>query len=267
MKPLGVLTTRISPDGTRLLYNEYSINADLWTYDLARGGEIKHTSEGQNAFAVWSPDGSQIAFRSDRAGPALIYVKSASSLDVVPLTAGPLDSPGSWTAEKQELVFTRGDTQVGQDIYVVSVDQPKSERPLLTTRFNESDPAFSPNGQWLAYCSNESGRNEVYVRPYPTMGDPILISTEGGCEPAWSHDGGEIFYRLGQQMMAVKVPVTRTRVVPARPVRLFSGEYATAINSRGYDVAKDGRFLMRRRVEKSLEDATAACTPPCCALS
>ena len=251
MKPLGFLTTRLSPDGTRILFNEYSINADLWTYDLARGGEIKHTTEGQNAFGVWSPDGSRIAFRSDRTGPAVIYVKSASSPDVVAVTSGPQDSPGSWTSGKQELAFTRGDSQVGQDIYVVSVDQPKSERPLLATRFNESNPEFSPNGRWLAYCSNESGRNEVYVRPYPSLGDAVLVSTEGGCEPAWSQDGDEIFYRNAQQMMSVALPVSGPRLVPGRPALLFSGEYATVVGSRAYDVAKDGRFLMRRQVEAS----------------
>jgi Tol biopolymer transport system component len=253
-KPVAILTARLSPDGTTILFNEYSSNADLWTYDMVRGGQIKHTSEGQNAFGVWSPDGSRIAFRSDRTGPAAIYVKSAGSPDVTALTSGPQDSPGSWTSTKQELVFTRGDTQTGQDIFVVSVDQPKTERGLLTTRFNEADPEFSPNGEWLAYCSNESSRNEVYVRSYPAMGDAVLISTEGGCEPAWSHDGREIFYRNGSQMMSVQVSVSGTRLVPARPVLLFSGPYATATNSRAYDVARDGRFLMRRVVADNVAE-------------
>ena len=249
MKPLARLSVRLSPDGTRILYNEYSINADLWTYDLVRGGDTRHTTEGQNAFGVWSPDGSRIAFRSDRAGPGAIYVKSFSSPDVVALTSGPLDSPGSWTAVNQELAFVRGEPQQGlSDIYVVSADQPNSEKPWLASRFNESDPAFSPDGRWLAYCSDESGRREVYVRPYPGPGDAVLISTEGGCEPAWSHGGDEIFYRNAQSMMSVRITMSGAGLTPARPIELFSGPYASTSNSRGYDVAKDGRFLMRRRL-------------------
>ena len=263
IKPLAQLTARISPDGTRLLLNEYSINADLWTYDLVRGGQIKHTSEGQNAFGIWSPDGSRIAFRSDRSGPGGIYVKSANSPEVTMLTSGALDTPSSWKAENQEIAFVRADLASSQnDIYVLSVDQPKSERPVVATRFDEIDPQFSPNGLWLAYCSNESGRREVYVRPYSGAGDPVLISTEGGCEPAWSHDGTEVFYRFGQDMMSVRVTEAGARLTPARPVRLFTGGYATATNSRGYDVAKDGRFLMRRVIAEGLAERNRRLHPP-----
>jgi serine/threonine protein kinase len=250
-KPMAQLTMRLSPDRSKILVNEYSVNADIWTFDLSRGGEIKQTSEGQNAYAIWSPDGSRIAFRSDRSGPAGIYVKSTGSLDVAPLTPGPLDVPASWTTGNQ-LAFVRADINgLQSDIYVLSVDQPNSERAFLATRFNETYPEFSPDGRWLAYCSNESGRNEVYVRSYPQAGDAVLISTTGGTEPAWSHEGDEIFYRNGTQMMSVRLTIAGTRMTPARPAVLFSGEFGTSLHSRSYDVARDGRFLMRRRVQES----------------
>jgi hypothetical protein len=265
IKPRIMLTARISPDESRILFNEYSVNADVWSYDRQRGGEARHTSDGQNAFPIWSPDGSRIAFRSDRTGPARIYVARLNSLDAQPITAGPLDVPGSWTAKTQELAFVRTEADGNTDIYVVSVDQPDRVRAVVATKAAESYPEFSPDGTWLAYVSSSEGRpGNVFVQPYPGPGDPIMISTDGASEPAWSRDGSEIFYRSGQAMFSVRVHVSGNRLVPAKPVELFRsapGVFGSAIGSRHYDVTRDGRFLMRRTVPESAKSRNQAIYP------
>ena len=183
-------------------------------------------------------------------------MKSVNAPDAVAITSGPNDTPGSWKADKQELAFLRTDTEGRTDIWVVSVDQPDNARPLLATGFNESYPEFSPNGRWLAYCSNANDPArppEVFVRPYPGPGDPIQISNAGGSEPAWSRDGNEIFFRSGQRMFSVRVKVSETQIVPDKPVQLFERPFGNAAGSRSYDVARDGRFLIRQTVVENIE--------------
>jgi Tol biopolymer transport system component/aminoglycoside phosphotransferase (APT) family kinase protein len=246
-KPRAHLTARVSPDGSRVLFNEYSVNADVWVYDTVRGSETRQTLEGQNAFPIWAPpDGSRIAFRSDRSGPGRIYLKALNSPEVTALTPGPYDTPSSWTPDGRELAYVHATPQGRPDIYVVSADKPGSGRPLIATAFDDTYPEFSPDGRWLAYCSNESTRSEVWVRPYPGPGRPVVISNAGGTEPAWSRDGSEIFYRNGPQMVTVRVRVSGTEIIPERPVVLFSRLGGSAALVRSYDVASDGRFLMRR---------------------
>lgn len=119
-------------------------------------------------------------------------------------------------------------------------------RPFLESSFNERAPAFSPDGKWLAYISDESGRDEVYVRPYPDRSVRYLISSGGGTEPVWSRDGRELFYRQQDALMAV--PITPADDLEAgRATRLFEGQFLHDANNAIYDVASDGqRFLMLR---------------------
>jgi eukaryotic-like serine/threonine-protein kinase len=123
-------------------------------------------------------------------------------------------------------------------------------QPFLQTPFNETSPRFSPDGQWLAYISNESGRYEVYVQPYPGPGGKWQISTEGGTEPAWNPSGRELFYRSGDRMMAVDVS-TRPSFTVGKPHVLFAGRYEPSpATFSNYDVSPDGRrFLMLKPSE------------------
>ena len=125
---------------------------------------------------------------------------------------------------------------------------------LLQTSFEEHTGMLSPNDRWLAYVSNDSGREEIFLRPFPGPGGKVQISTEGGTEPLWSRDGGEIFYRIGDKMMAVAIS-TEPQFAPGSPTLLFEGGDLSVVPGgnpgTGYDVARDGRFLMVRAEESS----------------
>jgi eukaryotic-like serine/threonine-protein kinase len=123
--------------------------------------------------------------------------------------------------------------------------------PFLQTPFNETVPAFSPDGHWLAYASDESGRYEIYVRPYPGPGGKWQISTEGGEQPVWNPSGRELFYRSGDKMMRVEIG-TEPGFAVGKPRILFEGQYATAATFPDYDVSPDGqRFLMLKPAEQA----------------
>ena len=123
--------------------------------------------------------------------------------------------------------------------------------PFVATAFHEGSPLFSPDGRWLAYVSDESGRNEIYVQPYPGPGVKWPISTEGGTEPRWSADGRELFYRLGDKMMVVEVQSEPT-FTSGRPQLVFEGPYLRdRFATSNYDISPDGqRFLMIKAVEE-----------------
>ncbi len=230
-----------------LRFNEYHVDTDLWIYDILRGTLSRQTFDGQNSYGIWSPDGKRITFRSSRSGPMAIHQKELGSQDTPQLTSSPADIPSSWSPDGRQLAFVRasGTDDDSSDMYLFFPDKPKEVKPLLQTRFAENYPEFSPDGRWLAYCTNESGRSELYVRPYPGPGQPVLVSTEGAREPAWSRDGRELFYLSGRKMMSVRFRISGAGFIPEKPVPLFEGPFGTTANVRGYDVAPDGRFLMR----------------------
>ena len=138
----------------------------------------------------------------------------------------------------------------GYDIWVLRLADRKAQ-PFLRTPFNESVPRFSPDGRWLSYISNESGRYEVYVQPYPGPGGKWQISTEGGTEPVWNPNGRELFYRSGDKMMAVDI-ATQPSFTFGKPRMLFEGQYQlSSVPAVNYDVSPDGqRFLMIKASEQ-----------------
>jgi serine/threonine-protein kinase len=172
-----------------------------------------------------------------------MYSKSADGngseepLSTVPqnLSAG---SELSWTPDGKALAFAhRG------DIWLLPRPDGKS-RPIVQSRFNEITPAFSPDGRWLAFVSDESGQQEVYVQPFAESGPKYRISTHGGTEPVWAPGGGELFFRSGIQMMAVAV-TTQPHFAAATPRALFSQSFALVRGRVNYDVSPDGqRFVL-----------------------
>ena len=245
---------RLSPDGKQLAIAKRTgvANYDIWVYDTERGSRTRLTVEGNNYDSAWTPDGSRLTFNSTRAGQGL-YEKPAdgSGLAQPLLIREHYQNLGSWSLDGQTLAFTEQHPITGTDIWVLTRDGDRVPSPVLATSFHETAPVFSPDGGWLAYVSDESGRNEVYVLPYPSLAGKTPISTDGGVEPAWSADGRELFYRNGYQMLAVPVETGPT-FSAEKPELLFEERYKLApIPIAGYDVSPDGeRFLMIREDKK-----------------
>jgi len=245
---------RLSPDGRRVAVGITEQETQIWLYDFPRETLTRLTFEGSvNLDAIWTPDGKRIAFESNREGPLNIFWQLADgSGGLERLTTGEyVHSPISWSPDGQLLAFHEVNPATQRDLWVLRMSDRKTQ-PFLRTQFDEASPRFSPDGRWLAYISNESGRNEIYVQPYPGPGGKWQISTEGGTEPAWNPNGRELFYRSGDKMMAAEI-TTQPGFVAGTPRMLFEGRYEPApFPISNYDVSPDGqRFLMVKPSEQA----------------
>jgi serine/threonine protein kinase/Tol biopolymer transport system component len=252
---------RVSPDGRRVAVTIQEQESQVWLYDLARETLTRLTFGGNvNNNPSWTPDGKRIAFESSKEGPLNVFWQLADgSGGLERLTTSEYNQvPHSWSPDGQLLAFIEINPTTGYDIWMLRIGDPsagsgqvRKAQPFLRTRFDEAVPRFSPDGRWLAYLSNESGRSEIYVQPYPGPGGKWQISTEGGKEPVWNPNGRELFYRTGDKMMAVEI-TTQPSFSVGKPRMLFEGRYRpTPVTSPNYDVSRDGqRFLMLKPVEQ-----------------
>jgi len=247
-RPFG--GARISPDGQRIAVDIIgSDRRDVWVYQIGRGSWTQLTSEADNLVGTWSPDGRQILFRSNRKPPYNEYLISADGAGAAKQITSRRQFVGSATWSGRTLVFDTQVAKTGYDIWTMNIDDEKSAKPLLDSAFNEGFPSLSPDGHWLAYISDRSGRgdmksDEVYVQPYPGPGPAWPISTDGGKGiPKWSKDGRKLYYRKGDKLMEVDVQTTPS-FAAGKPRLLFETPFAA------FDVAPDGRFLLVRDKEK-----------------
>jgi Tol biopolymer transport system component len=251
---------RLSPDERRVAVEIGEPTTQIWVYDLVRETLTRVTFEGTtNSNPTWTPDGKRLAFQSNKDGlPAIFWQLADGSGGLERLTSGGegTHNPGSWSADGQLLAFHEVNPKTRQDIWVFRLSDRKAE-PFLRTPFPEGGPIFSPDGRWLAYVANESGRFEIYVQPYPGPGGKWQISTEGGTERVWSRTGRELFYRSGNKMMAVDI-TTQPTFSAGRPRMLFEGQYLANQFPflPDYDVSADGqRFLMLKQGEAASQSA------------
>jgi eukaryotic-like serine/threonine-protein kinase len=250
---------RISPDGTRVAVDALDQERDIWIWNLA-GQTLTRLTFGRefDMTPVWWPDGRSLIFSSGVPASSNIFRQAADGTGTMErLTEGENGRvPTSVVPDGTEILFREVVPGTGPDLgrLRVSPAPPKyTPTPLVRTTFSERNGEVSPGGQWLAYESNESGRLEIYVRPFPDVnGGRWQVSTGGGSMPLWSGDGRELFYVSSDgAMMITRVEAGRTWVA-GTPVQLFRGDYlfTTGAATRTFDIAPDGkRFLMIKDIE------------------
>ena len=195
---------QISADGRSLLTDRIDTSpASIWLFDLQRGGNTRLTFDYYANNPVPSPDGSRFVFGSARDSPPNVYLKTiGSATEDERLTRSDLvDFPLDWSLDGQTVVFFRNDPKTGPDIWILPMVGDRTPKPIVNTPFTEWEAAVSPDGRWMAYSSNESGRSEVYVLRFPNGGDRRPISTGGGYLPRWRADGRELYYRDKQRIL------------------------------------------------------------------
>jgi serine/threonine-protein kinase len=253
--PAGVYGyPRLSPDGRRVAVDTSSTSStqeQISLFDVARETLTRFTFEGSvNVAPVWTPDGKRIAFGSDKDGPLNIYWEMADGsggLERLTPSEYP-QGPYSWSPNGELLAF--GQYQPGPEIWVLRLSDRKAQ-PFLQTPAVSGAAQFSPDGRWMAYVSDESGRQEIYVQPYPGPGGKWQISTGGGNEPIWNRNGRELFYRSGDKLMAVDV-TSQPSFSVGKTKMLFEGRYVeTTLTFPFYDVSPDGqKFLMLKPTDQ-----------------
>jgi Tol biopolymer transport system component len=264
---------KISPDGGRVALTVGILqNADIKTWDLVRNNLTRLTFAPETDLVpLWSPNGERIAFLSAREGIGKIYWKAADGTGKAePLGSGyrvgDYPFPSSWSADGKTLAVMKINlSELSHDIGVQPMEGEQKYEPLLKESYNESEPKISPDGQWIAYTSDESDRYEVFVRPFPDVesGGRWQVSTDGGYSPLWAPDGRELFYLNGDAVMAVSVK-TEPTFSPETPRMLFQGAYdstAQHLNPlylNSWDISPDGkRFLMIKPVAATGDESTS----------
>jgi len=257
----------ISPDQSRVAYSRVDPQSqapDIWIQDLARGTATRVTSERLvDASPIWSPDGNQIIFRSNRSSTigVELYVTSASPGGMTQLVYGINDNPASgnpsnvvpcdWLPDGQ-VVFYQATLRAGYGIWIKSLTQ-KNPRALLDTPYNEVQAAISPDGAWMAYASDLSGRYEVYVQDFPAGANRTLVSTHGGMQPRWGERGRELYYLQADGTLMQVAVQTGQRFNGAAPKPLFKTTIPNTVNPyrTDYVPTADGqRFLMKVPVKE-----------------
>ncbi|PYS32627.1 MAG: hypothetical protein DMF75_11500 [Acidobacteria bacterium] len=247
----------LSPDGKRAAVSIGGRNGDIWIYELARGLRTRLTFDPEAQHdVIWSPDGNRLVFNSSRKGRLDLYQKAADgSGSEELLVESDVDKyPISWSPDGRFLLYgtTFDVPKTKTDLWVLPVSGDRKPFPFLQTVFNESFGQFSPDGGWIAYKSDESGRDEVYVTLFPGPGGKRQISTAGGAFPRWRSDGKEIFYLApDNKLMAVEVKGQGATLEVGAARVLFDVRPGNPTSGYQYDVTSDGqRFLVNISVDQ-----------------
>jgi serine/threonine-protein kinase len=267
----------LSPDGTHVavLFTDpqnFFDQGDIWILDLTREPvtQQRFTFDPQAFYnPMWTPDSQRVVFSSLREGTWSLSSKAANGTGPIESlhTSKNLLAASTWSADGRSLIFMEVSLE-NTDIWVLSLEGEPTARPLMAESYYERDPAISPDGRWIAYTSNESGRLEIYVRPFPNVDDgKWLISTRGGESPIWAPDGRELYYDTYPDQMMVVTIETKPAFSAGNPEVLFRSEYVLASHSgpdpSPYDISPDGkRFLMIKEEKQAQEGDEAVEIPP-----
>lgn len=257
MEPRNFLTARISPGGQRVLLTTIYPPQDVWMYDAARRTTRRQTFDERTLYAIWGPAEGQFTYSSSREAPRPLLTRQLDSgLEQGKRLSPELEfflRPSAWSPDAEALFVVASNPETSFDIALLYPDGELEW--LMKTRFIEQYPELSPDGQWLVYTSDQSGRHEVYVRSFPEAERTLQISTDGGIEPAWSRDGREIFYRWRNEFYSVSLSRSGGSLTASGPVKLFEGNYGSVHAVRSYDIAPDGRFILVKRPDDSALEA------------
>ena len=253
------LAPALSRDGRRLaIFERDKENADLWLVDVGRGTFTRLTDNpADDIFPIWSPDASRVAFSSTRSRGLDLYVKQVggTSNEELLLANPEIKAASDWSPDGRYLLYSANDRKNQFDIWGIPVAGDRKPFPLVQTRFSERLAQFSPDGQWIAYESDESGRSEIYLQPFTTAGPNaaarVLVSTAGGAQARWRHDGKALFYvALDDRIMETPIQFAAGKgsAAAGTPVPLFAsvvpGGALQPFPRHQYAVMPDGRFLM-----------------------
>ena len=239
---------------------------DIWIYDIARGTRSRLTvDEAADNYPLWTPDGQRVVFTSDRGGTQGVYWKKADGTGKTELLASVPNrtiNPWAWSGDGKSILlleFVPGENP-DFDIGLLSMEGDRERKLLLHEKYFELPSLISPDGQWMAYTSMESGKAEVYIRPFPDVDTgKRQVSEGGGTNPLWSPDGREMFYRdLNGGVMKVDVETEPTLKL-GNPELLFRGNYYSLSPESGqaWDInPDDNRFIMMKPYESSADSST-----------
>jgi Tol biopolymer transport system component len=250
----------ISPDETRIaveVTDSRNATWDVWVFDIAREVRTRFTfgPSALNGGPVWSPDGSRLLYRSDRGAKANLYAKSfagSATEELLLDTSAPKD-PTDWSRDGKYILYNEYSNSANAGIWVLPTEEGAEPFEFITTDFVEIHPRFSPDGKWVAYASDEAGRYEVYVAPFPGPGRKWQISSNGGLEPRWRGDSRELFFMSPSgQIMSVELENVDGALVVGANRPLFDFQ-----NGGDYDVTDDGqKFLIVRNFDKVMTPLT-----------
>ena len=244
---IASFASSLSPDGRFLAYsqNDRGTPGDIWLLDLKRGVSRRFTDDPSfDMFPAWSPDGLRIAFASNRKLRFQLYVKPVDATKPEePLGGTDLaELPTDWSSDGRFLLYTRGG-----DIWALDLEGERKAAPVVETMFTELNGQFSPDGHWIAYQSDEAGKVEIYVQPFPGPAPKTRISSEGGFQVRWHVGGRELFYIASDgRLMAVPIRIDSKNLEAGAPVPLFATQFGGTSNDNGrvYMVSRDGQRIL-----------------------
>lgn len=257
------MNPELSPDGRRVaLDRTVNGNRDIWLIEATRGTPTRLTfNDATDFFPSWSPDGSRVFFISLRGDVGIYHSQSGGTGTEELLVTSPQSKVLQDVSPDGRMLIVRVlQPKTGWDLVALPVDGRSSQVPVAQTPFDEREGQFSPDGKWIAYASNESGRFEVYAQAFPTAGAKWQLSTRGGSQPRWRHDGRELFYidvdgKLMSVPLAPTAPGQAFEAAAATELfqtRIFDGTVTPSSNRHQYAVSPDGtRFLINTEIQES----------------
>ena len=241
------MNPRVSPDGRQIVVQGLSAAGnDAWLYDLATGTQTRLTTSGMVVGPAWMADGRRVVYVSSRDGQDALWTNAVDGTGAAVRVASASGAFAASPSSVGDVLLFQRRTNSGWSIWQAPATPAEQPQPIVQGDYDAFMPSLSPDGRLLAYASSESGRYEIYVRPFPFSGAALQVSTDGGTEPLWSRDGARIFYRgEGKMMFATIAPGSPPTVTQRRALFADRFDGDMPMPHRNYDITPDGhRFVM-----------------------